>query len=354
MKRILWSFFLFLPIYAFSIIHEPSQIEEQKKVLSYYPPIEPYRTGFLQVDPEHTLYWEECGNPEGVPILFLHGGPGMGTSPIFRCFFDPDYFRIILYDQRGAGKSQPFASLKNNTTWDLVEDIEKLRRFFKIDQWHVFGGSWGSTLALCYAIKHPKQVKSLILRGIYLCRKKEIDWFYQSGAHCLFPDAWQKYIEPIPEAERNNFVKAFYKRLTSPDPLIRSKAAKAWAGWEASCCKLIFDPQTFDYLTEDNMAEAFSRIECHYFIHNTFFDSDNWILDHARQIQHIPCVIIHGRYDIPCPVENAWDLHQALPQSKLEIIPNAGHASSEPGILDALIRATNSLKKLNTPQEILQ
>ncbi len=308
---------------------------------TFYPEIEPYRTGFLEVPDNHTLYWEECGNPQGKPILFLHGGPGMGVDPYHRRFFNPEKYRIILFDQRGCGKSRPFSSLENNTTWDLVEDIERLRDHLQVDQWVVFGGSWGSTLALAYAIKHPEPVKGLILRGIYLCRPKEIQWYYQSGAHHIFPDVWESYVAPIPVSERNDFVRAYYKRLTSSNTEERLQAAKAWAGWEGATSKLKFDPALFASFSADAMADSIARIECHYFIHNTFFDTDNWILENVEAIRHIPGVLIHGRYDVPCFVENAWELHRAWPEAKLEIIPDAGHASTEPGILDALIRATD-------------
>lgn len=307
-----------------------------------YPPIEPHSTGFLPEDGGHNIYWEECGNPDGKPILFLHGGPGIGVLPYHRSFFDPQRYRIVLFDQRGCGKSRPFSSLENNTTWDLVRDIERLREDLKIDKWVVFGGSWGSTLALTYAIKHAERVEGLILRGIFLCRPQEIDWYYQSGADKIFPDLWEYYSAPIPIEERANFVRAYYKRLTSEDPEVRKAAAQAWSGWEGSTSKLRFDPSLFASFTADEQADSIARIECHYFVHNTFFDTDNWILENIQAIRNIPGVIIQGRYDIPCPIWSAWDLHRAWPEAKLEIIPDAGHAATEPGILDALIRATDS------------
>lgn len=309
---------------------------------TFYPEIEPYRTGFLEVGDGHTLYWEECGNPEGKPILFIHGGPGIGTEPNHRRFFDPQKYRIILFDQRGCGKSLPFSSLEHNTTWDLVRDIELLREHVKVENWLVFGGSWGSTLGLCYAIKHPEKVNGLILRGIYLCRSKEIQWYYQSGAHRIFPDMWENYIAPIPASERDDFVKAFYARLTSDEPEVRSSAAKAWSGWEGATSKLLFDPALYANFTADEKADAIARIECHYFINNTFLETDNWIIENIGAIRHMPCIMVHGRYDMPCFFENAWELHRAWPEAKLEVIPNAGHAASEPGILDALIRATDA------------
>ncbi len=313
---------------------------------TFYPPIEPNQTGYLPVGGGHTLYWEECGNPKGKPVLFLHGGPGMGLSAYQRSFFNPDLYRIILFDQRGSGKSLPFASLENNTTWDLVNDIELLREHLGVQSWVVFGGSWGSTLGLAYAIKHPDSVKGLILRGIYLCRSKEIQWYYQDGANYFFPDIWENYVAPIPVSERGDFVKAFYKRLTSSIAGERSAAAQAWVGWEGSTSKLLFDPTLFADFTGDEFADSTARIECHYFVHNTFFDTDNWLVENVDAIRHIPCIMVQGRYDIPCPIEGAWDLHRAWPEAELEIIPDAGHASTESGILDALIRATDRFSSL--------
>lgn len=307
-----------------------------------YPAIEPYRTGFLPVDGGHTLYWEESGNPEGKPILFIHGGPGAGTSPYNRSFFDPAIYRIILFDQRGCGKSLPFSSLENNTTWDLVNDIERIREHLNVENWVVFGGSWGSTLALTYAIKHPEHVQGLIVRGIFLCRPKELNWFYQFGVNYLYPDLFENYCSLIPLEERGDFVQAYYKRLTSEDPQVRKEAAKAWSGWEGATAKLRFDPAIFAFFTEDDTADSIARVECHYFINNAFFETDNWILENVEKIRHIPGVIVQGRYDMCCPMVSAWELHRAWPEAKLEIIPDAGHASTEPGIMDALIRATDS------------
>ncbi len=311
-----------------------------------YPPIEPYHSGLLQVDATHNIYWEESGNPKGNPILFLHGGPGSGLNPSQRCFFDPSHYRIILIDQRGCGKSTPHASLENNTTWNLIEDIEKVRKLLQIESWIVFGGSWGSTLSLAYAETHPDKVKGLIIRGIFLCRKKEIHWFYKFGAHHLFPDEWEKYLAPIPEEERKDLVSAYYKRLTSPNPEIRLQAAKAWASWEAATLKLQFDAKTFADFTKDSASDAIARIECHYFMNNAFFKTDNWLIENVDKIRHIPAYIIHGRYDVICPLENAWELHKAWPEAILQIIPAAGHAGSEVGILDALVRATDDFRKL--------
>ncbi len=311
-----------------------------------YPEIEPYNTGFLKVDDVHNIYYEESGNPKGKPVLFLHGGPGAGTDSKNRRFFDPAIYHIILIDQRGAGKSTPHSSLINNTTWDLVEDIEKIRKHLQIESWVVFGGSWGSTLSLAYAETHPGNVKALILRGIFLCRKKELKWFYQEGAHFIFPDFFEKYLAPIPLEERDDLIKAYYKRLNSEDPKIRQEAAKAWASWEASTLKLRYEPKLFEEFTEDFKADAIARIECHYFTNAAFFKTDNFLLENIDKIRHIPAVIIHGRYDVICPFESAWSLHKAFPEATLEIIPDAGHSGSEVGITDALIRATDHFGNL--------
>jgi proline iminopeptidase len=311
-----------------------------------YPPIEPYQTGYLSVEGGHQIYWEESGNPNGKPILFLHGGPGIGTMPYHRSFFDPDLYRIILFDQRGCGKSLPFSKLEHNTTWDLVADIELLRKHLGVERWVVFGGSWGSTLGLTYAIEHPQSVKGLILRGIFLCRPKEIQWYYQNGADQIYPDEWEKYVAPIPPNERGDFVKAYYKRLTSPDEEERRIAAQTWSGWEGSTSKLLFDPALFADFTADKSADSIARIECHYFVHNTFFKTDNWIIENIQAIQNIPCIIVQGRYDIPCPMKSAWELHRAWPEAELLIIPDAGHAATEPGILDALVRAADRFSAL--------
>ncbi len=312
---------------------------EDKRVL--YPAIEPNQTGYLPEQGGHRIYWEESGNPNGKPILLVQGGPGIGTYPYQRSFFNPEKYRIILFDQRGCGKSLPFSELKNNTTWDLIGDIERLREHLGIKNWLVFGGSWGSTLGLSYAIQHPEAVNGLVLRGIFLCRPKEIYWYYQNGANHIFPDLWEYYVAPIPEEERGDFVRAFYKRLTSADPEVRKAAAQAWAGWEGGTSKLLFDPSLLATLTDDATADAIARIECHYFINNVFFDTDNWILENINAIRHIPCVIVQGRYDVTCPIISAWDLHRAWPEAQLEIIPDAGHVETEAGIMDALIRATD-------------
>ncbi len=307
-----------------------------------YPPIEPYNTGFLPV-PGHQLYWEESGNKHGLPVIFLHGGPGSGTEASHRCYFDPKIYRIILMDQRGCGKSTPHSSLKDNTTWHLVDDIEKLREHLRIDKWVVFGGSWGSTLSLAYSETHPSRVHAIILRGIFLGRPKELEWFYQFGAHFIFPDEWEKFLAPIPHAERADMLHAYYRMLTSPNASLRKKAAAAWSGWEGATLKLIFDPTIFTQFVEDSHADAIARIECHYFVDNCFFKTDNWLIEQVGAVRKIPAIIVQGRYDIICPMLSAWELHKAWPEAKFEVIKDAGHAASEPGIIDALIRATDSV-----------
>lgn len=310
-------------------------------MLDFFPEIEPYNSGQLKVSDLHSLYFEECGNPEGKPVVFVHGGPGGGVDPSFRRFFNPKLWRIVLFDQRGCGKSLPKAELRENTTWDLVEDMEKIRNHLNIEKWAVFGGSWGSTLALAYAIVHTERVLSLMLRGIFLLRDKEIKWFYQEGASFVYPDAWAKYVKPIPENERHDFVKAFYHRLTSVDPKIKAEAAKAWSVWEGSTSKLFTDPEFIARFEGDEFAEIFARIECHYFINKGFFKEDGWLLKNIDKILHIPAWIVQGRYDMVCPAVSAYELHEAWPGSKLFIIPDAGHSASEPGIKSKLIEATN-------------
>lgn len=307
-----------------------------------YPPIEPYTTGTLAVSPLHTLYYEEVGNPDGQPVVFLHGGPGGGVNPGYRRYFNPEKWRVILFDQRGCGRSTPFAELHENTTWDLVADIERLREHLGVDQWAVFGGSWGSTLALTYAVTHPQACRALFLRGIFLLRRKEIEWFYQEGCSRLFPDLWESYLAPIPEAERDDLVAAYHRRLTSPDERTRKEAAIAWSVWEGSTSRLHFDPAAAAGFGQEQFADAFARIECHYFTNHGFFSEDDYLLQRVERIRHIPAVIVHGRYDVICPVENAWDLHRAFPEAELHIIPDAGHALSEPGTTDMLIRYTDA------------
>jgi proline iminopeptidase len=309
---------------------------------SLYPEIEPFESGFLQVDERHNLYWEQCGNPSGKPVVILHGGPGAGCGARIRRFHDPNKYRIILFDQRGAGRSTPHADLVNNTTWDLVADIEKLREHFGIQRWQVFGGSWGSTLALAYSESHPNRVTELITRGIFLLRRWELEWFYQEGTSRLFPDAWEKYLEMIPEVERHDLISAYHRRLTSDDEGIRLAAAKAWSVWEASTSFLKQDEEFIKSHEDAHFALSFARIENHYFVHGGFFDVEDQLLRDAHRLKGIPGVIAHGRYDVVCPVQNAWDLHKAWPDSRLEIAPLSGHSAFEEGLTDILVRATDS------------
>jgi proline iminopeptidase len=309
---------------------------------SFYPPIEPFDHGRLQVSPVHSIYYEQSGNPKGKPVVFVHGGPGGGTDARQRRFFDPAKYRIVLFDQRGCGKSTPHASLEDNTTWHLVADMEALREKLGIEKWQVFGGSWGSTLALAYAEAHPDRVTEIVLRGIFLLRKWEIDWFYQEGASRMFPEAWQAYRDAIPEAERGDFLAAYHRRLTSPDPAVALAAARAWSIWEGSTSTLLSDPDLIKKMGGAEFALAFARIECHYFVNNGFFDRETKLLDEIGKVRHLPGVIVQGRYDVVCPPESAWDLSKAWPEAKLVIVPDAGHAAMEPGTLDALVRATDS------------
>ncbi len=308
-----------------------------------YPSIKPYHSAYLQVSDLHKMYFEQCGNPNGRPVLFVHGGPGGGCEPWHRQFFDPAIYRIILFDQRGSGRSLPSAELRENTTWDLVADIERLRNELDIDRWLVFGGSWGSTLGLAYAETHPDRVTGLILRGIFLCRPSEIEWFYQAGAHHIYPDLWEAYLAPIPPEERHDLVGAYYRRLIHEDPAIRLEAARAWSTWEGGTSKLIPNQVLVDRFGEAAFALAFARIECHYFTHNSFLEPDQLLRD-VHRIRHIPAVIVQGRYDVVCPMRSAWDLHRAWPEAALHVIPDAGHGASEAGILRRLIQATNAFR----------
>ncbi len=312
--------------------------------MNLYPPIEPFQNHFIKVSDLHTIHVEECGNPTGYPVVFLHGGPGGGIEPFYRQYFDPKFYRIILIDQRGSGKSIPFAELKENTTWDLVADVEKVRELLKIEKWLVFGGSWGSTLALVYAITHSTRVSELILRGIFLCRHEELQWFYQEGASWIFPDFWENYKNLIPENERHDFIKAYYKRLTSENETEKLQAAKVWSIWEASVSKLIPAKDYMDHYNDPAKALPFARIECHYFMNNAFLPSSNFILEQAHKIKHIPTIIVQGRYDVVCPAKSAWALHKALPQSELFLISDAGHSVTEPGITQVLLEATEKFK----------
>lgn len=310
-----------------------------------YPDITPYRTGFLKVSELHEIYFEESGNPKGKPVVFVHGGPGGGTDPKQRTLFNPECYRIVLFDQRGCGKSRPHASLVDNTTWHLVSDMEALRKHLEIERWLVFGGSWGSTLSLAYAETHPDKVTELVVRGIFLLRKQEIDWFYQKGASALFPDAWETYVAAIPPEERNDFVRAYYKRLTSEDASVRVEAAKAWSVWEARTSKLLPDNHLIEEFGKDEFALAFARIECHYFVNKGFFDQDDLLLKNISKIRKIPGVIVQGRYDVVCPMESAWALHRAWPEAEFMLIPDAGHSAFEPGISRALVAATDHFAK---------
>ena len=311
-----------------------------------YPEIEPYNQFDLKVSDLHTIHVEESGNINGKPVIFLHGGPGGGIEPVYRQYFNPEKWRIIVFDQRGCGQSTPHAELQENTTWDLIADIEKIRQHLEIDKWVVFGGSWGSTLSLSYAITHPDRCKALVLRGIFMIRKKEINWFYQDGTSNIYPDAWEHYLRPIPEDERHDLVAAYYKRLTSNDDSVRIEAAKAWSIWEASTSKLIQSEESIHAFEDAKVAEAFARIECHYFTNRGFFDTDEWLLENVDKIRHIPTVIVQGRYDVVCPMISAWELHRAFPEADFEIVQDAGHSMTEKGIAAKLVEYTDKFSEL--------
>ncbi|MDX2216111.1 MAG: prolyl aminopeptidase [Oculatellaceae cyanobacterium bins.114] len=315
-------------------------------MFNLYPPIEPYWVEMLSVSDLHTLYIEQSGNPHGKPVLFLHGGPGGGSDPLFRRYFDPQQWRIVVFDQRGCGHSKPHAELRENTTWDLVNDIETIRIHLGISQWVVFGGSWGSTLALAYSQTHPERCKGLILRGIFMLRQKELLWFYQEGASYIFPDAWEAYLEPIPPEERHDLIGAYYKRLTSSDREIRAIAAQAWSIWEASTSKLVPNVNLQQKFGEQHFAEAFARIECHYFVNRGFMEPEDQLLQNVDRIRHIPTVIVQGRYDVVCPMVSAWELHKVWAEAEFIIVPDAGHSMTEPGIGSALIDATDRFAAL--------
>ena len=308
-----------------------------------YPKIKPYNTFKLKVSDLHQIFVEESGNPKGRPVIFLHGGPGGGIEPIYRQYFNPKKWRIIIFDQRGCGKSTPHAELKENTTWDLVKDIERIREQLKIDTWTIFGGSWGSTLSLSYSIMHPDRCDAIILRGIFMLRKKEINWFYQEGCSFIYPDAWEKYLSPIPKEEQHNLVKAYYKRLTSQDKAVRINAARSWSIWEASTSKLIQTEKALHSFDDDDVAEAFARIECHYFINKGFFENEDWILNNVNKISDKTIEIVQGRYDVVCPMTSAWDLHKRLPNAGFHIIQDAGHSMLENGIQKKLIEITDEI-----------
>ncbi|KAJ0971810.1 hypothetical protein J5N97_019769 [Dioscorea zingiberensis] len=320
--------------------------EDQELKRDLYSHIEPYSSGFLKVSDLHTLYWEQSGNPSGHPVVFLHGGPGGGTSANNRRFFDPEFYRIILFDQRGAGKSTPHACLEDNTTWDLVDDIEKLRKHLGISEWQVFGGSWGSTLALAYSQSHPDKVTGIVLRGIFLLRKKELDWFYQGGAAAIFPDAWEPFRDFIPENERGNFLSAYHKRLNSDDMHTQVMAAKIWTTWELMTAHLIPNEENIKKGEDDRFNLAFARIENHYFVNKGFLPSDSFLLNNVDKIRHIKTVIVQGRYDVCCPMMSAWDLHKAWPEAELKVVPDAGHSANEVGIAAELVAANEKHKNI--------
>ena len=307
-----------------------------------FPEIEPLEQGILKVSSLHSIYWERSGNPEGEDVLIIHGGPGGGSSPTYRRYFDPNKFNIIQFDQRGCGRSSPHSELKENSTHHLIEDIEKLRRFLKIDFWHVFGGSWGATLSLIYAIQHPVKVLSLTLRGIFLCRENELNWFYQKGASEIFPEEFDLYQSIIPKNERSDLIKAFYKRLTSENSSVRTKAAYSWTRWEMSTSYLKPKELSIKKADNNNFSDSFARIECHYFINKIFLE-ENYILKNIANLKNIPVSIVQGRYDVVCPMRSAWDLNKSLPSSKLYVIDNAGHSIKEIGITNKLIELTNLL-----------
>ena len=309
-----------------------------------YPDIDIFDSGFIAVDARHQVYYEQCGNPDGKPVVILHGGPGAGCSAKMRRFHDPKAYRIVLFDQRGSGRSTPHADLVDNTTWDLVADIEALREHLGIAGWQIFGGSWGSTLALAYAQAHPSRATELVLRGIFMLRRWELEWFYQEGASRLYPDAWDNYLQAIPDVERADLISAYHRRLTSSSEATRLAAARAWSVWEASTSLLLPDEAFIDGHKDAHFALSFARIESHYFVHGGFFDAEDQLLRDAHRLHGIPGVIVHGRYDVVCPVQNAWDLHKAWPESRLQISPGAGHSAFEPENASALVEATDSFR----------
>jgi proline iminopeptidase len=304
--------------------------------------VEPFSFGWLQTGGPHEIYYEECGNPRGKPCVILHGGPGGAVNPTMRRFFDPTKWRMTLFDQRGCGRSRPNASLDDNTTWSLIEDIERLRVHLGVEKWTVFGGSWGSTLALAYAIKHPERVSGLVLRGIFLLTDRELRWFYQEGASMLFPDAWERFLAPIPRDERDDLMSAYHRRLVAQDRRVQLEAAAAWSQWEGDTISLRGPEARPPKFNEEDFAIAFARIECHFFTNKGFFDHDDWILKNIDRIRHIPGWIVQGRFDVVTPLDSAWRLHKAWPEARFDIIWDAGHASTEPGVIDGLVRATEA------------
>lgn len=305
-----------------------------------YPEVSPYNSGRLGVSDLHEIYFEECGNPHGTPALLVHGGPGGGSNPTMRRFHDPEHYRIILFDQRGCGRSTPHAELAENTTWDLVADMERLREHLHIDKWQLLGGSWGSTLSLAYAQTHSDRVTELILRGIFTLRQRELEWFYQEGCSWIFPDAFEAYLAPIPPEERGDMMAAYYKRLTGTDHEAQLEAARAWSVWEGTTLSLLEDPGRVRNFAREDYALAFARIECHYFVNKGFLESDGQLIANAHLLQDIPGVIVHGRYDIVTPLKSAWELAKAWPGAELKIVPDSGHAMTEPGIVHELVTAT--------------
>ena len=315
------------------------------KQRTLYPPIEPRVRRRLKVSARHEIYVEECGNPEGKPVVVLHGGPGAGCNPAMRRFFDPRAWRVILFDQRGCGRSTPSACCEENTTWDLVADMERIREAFGIERWTLFGGSWGSTLALAYAQTHPERVRDMILRGIFLIRREEIDWFHNGGAARFHPELWEQFLSPIPEAERGDMVAAYHARLFGEDRATRLACARAWSRWEGATVTMVPSPQRANAFARDDYALAFARIEAHYFVNGGFMREDGQLLADAHRIADIPGIIVQGRYDVVTPPKSAWELHQAWPASRLQVAGDAGHAVSEPSIATALLDATDRFRE---------
>jgi proline iminopeptidase len=323
---------------------KPRRAARKLRLRTLFPALEPYHRGRLRVSELHNLYYEECGNPRGKPVVFVHGGPGAGASEKSRCFFDPKHYRIIVFDQRGCGRSRPHASLVENTTWHLVADMERLREHLALDRWQVFGGSWGSTLGLAYAEAHPDRVSELIVRGIFLLRRWEIEWFYQAGAGYLFAERWRDFLAPIPPAERGDLLQAYYRRVTGSDTRVARRAARAWSVWEASTSYLRVNDENVKSWSGDRFALAIARIECHYFVNKGFFYTEDQLIRNAERLRHIPGVIVQGRYDVVCPMASAWELHEAWPEAHLRIVPDAGHSALEPGITHELVSATDLLR----------